>query len=470
MYSDPLMVLREYLQNSTDSLDLLQTNQNKPKIEIKIDGRNRSLEICDNGIGIPSPKVESTLLNIGASEKTSKIARGFRGIGRLGGLGYCDTLIFTTKAKGERIVTECVWDAKLLRQLVASKEVCDTFFLIDKATNVKSTVYSGSQQDHFFRVKMLNMHDSRNVLVNIPIIRSYVSQVAPVPFLPDFSFGNQINVELTRHVPSYKFYTIILNNVPIYKPYQTSVALSKDSFDTMQDIQFVELFDGNNTLAFGWLGSLNLLGTINPLCRMDGIRLRCGNILLGNKDTLSPLFKETRFNHYLVGELHTVDDRLIPNSRRDDFEDCELKGKLFNEFIKEIGVPNSFQIRELSKKRSLSTNHENTKILFSQAAMVTSNGYLSVHQRDRLISQLNSVNGTHSIQEVMLAKKLSEELLVSQDVLSIQNLSNRPKNEVIDILKTILDILSKEIPRSKSTNKLESKIYSVISDNNHFTK
>jgi HSP90 family molecular chaperone len=57
MYSAPLMILREYVQNSTDSIDLCPQGILQPVIEITVDGRTRSLEISDNGIGIPSRKV-----------------------------------------------------------------------------------------------------------------------------------------------------------------------------------------------------------------------------------------------------------------------------------------------------------------------------------------------------------------------------------------------------------------------------
>lgn len=465
MYSDPLMVLREYVQNSTDSIDLLPPRTSQPIVEITVDGRNRSVEISDNGIGIPSRKVKSTLLNIGASEKDPVNARGFRGIGRLGGLGYCDTLVFTTKSKGERTHTICTWDSKLLKQLINCKGSIDTYYLIDKTTNVKRATYSGSEKDHFFKVQMLNIHDSRNDLLNVPAIRSYLSQIAPVPFHPEFSFGEHIDVELLKRVPSYKTYKIYLNKEQIFKQYRDTILLCRESIDKIVGVHFVELRDKTNLLAFGWLGKQNLLGAVNPTSGVDGIRLRCGNILLGNKDTLSSLFKEIRFNHYLVGELHTVDNRLMPNSRRDDFEDSEKKGKLFNEFLKEIGIPYSYKIRELSKERGIIRNHDNIKMLFEQASTVINHGYLSPHQRDKLIAHLNNINGSHSVQEVQLAKKLSEELLVAQDMLSTQKIFNRPKDQVIDVLKMVLDVIYSEIPPSISANNIVNKLYRVITRN-----
>jgi len=464
MYSDPLMALREYVQNSTDSIDLLPKGTPQSVVEITVDGRNRSLEISDDGVGIPQHKVESTLLNIGASEKDPINSRGFRGIGRLGGLGYCDTLVFITKSKGEKAYTTCIWDSKLLRQLINSRRSVDTYFLIDKATSIIRSAYSGSEKDHFFKVQMLNISDSRNDLLNAPTIRLYLSQVAPVPFHPDFVFGKRIDGELSKRVPTYKSYDIVLNKEQIFKQYRSTVNLCRDSIDEIEGIQFVELHDDTSILALGWLGNLNLFGAVNPASGIDGIRLRCGNILLGNKDTLSPLFKETRFNHYLVGELHTVDKQLIPNSRRDDFEDSAIKGKLFNEFIKEIGIPFSSKIRTLSKERGKDKERDNIGTLFRHASAVINHGYLSTRQRDRIVARLNNVNGRHSTQEVQLAKQLIEEISNAQDILSAQKISKRTKSQVIDILRTTLDILYTEIPPSTSSSNLVNKLYQVITE------
>ena len=56
---------------------------------------------------------------------------------------------------------------------------------------------------------------------------------------------------------------------------------------------------------------------------MRGIRLRAGNIQIGDAEALKHLFSEARGTNYFIGEVHTVDTNLIPNSRRDYFEENE---------------------------------------------------------------------------------------------------------------------------------------------------
>jgi molecular chaperone HtpG len=98
MYDDPRFVYREYIQNCADAIDKarkigLITDGN---IHISINPAKRKIEIEDDAIGIEKEKVVEVLKNIAQSTKQKGIDKGFRGIGRLGGLGYCDRLIFET--------------------------------------------------------------------------------------------------------------------------------------------------------------------------------------------------------------------------------------------------------------------------------------------------------------------------------------------------------------------------------------
>jgi hypothetical protein len=51
-----------------------------------------------------------------------------------------------------------------------------------------------------------------------------------------------------------------------------------------------------------------------------GLRLRVGNIQVGDDRLLEDLFPEPRFNSWSVGEIHIIDARIVPNGRRDQFE------------------------------------------------------------------------------------------------------------------------------------------------------
>ena len=122
MYASPLDLYREYIQNAVDSIDAAVAEklerQDYFEIVINLDQEKNILSIFDNGRGIQSAHAVSTLIDIGNSSKQRTQNRGFRGIGRLAGLGYCEELVFSTSFSGEDKKTIIHFNAKLLRELL----------------------------------------------------------------------------------------------------------------------------------------------------------------------------------------------------------------------------------------------------------------------------------------------------------------------------------------------------------------
>ena len=136
MYSNPMHVYREYIQNSTDSIDKAIANglltASEANIHIQIDGAKRKITIRDNGCGISVEKARETLLNIGHSDKNGVDERGFRGIGRLAGLAYAEEVQFITSAHGEPVKTVMTCDCVKMQQLLQktnteTTDVMETF-------------------------------------------------------------------------------------------------------------------------------------------------------------------------------------------------------------------------------------------------------------------------------------------------------------------------------------------------------
>ena len=129
MYSDPKIVYREYIQNSVDSLEnavsLGLLEPQSMRIDIVVNAEESYISIKDNGTGIPAESAAQTLMNVGSSKKRNSNNRGFRGIGRLGGMSYCDTLVFTTSAENEAVKTMISFDCKKLRRLLVPGEYED---------------------------------------------------------------------------------------------------------------------------------------------------------------------------------------------------------------------------------------------------------------------------------------------------------------------------------------------------------
>ena len=127
MYVDPLAIYREYIQNAADAIDearvtnLLGAKENG-QVEIDIDLEQRSVRVRDNGTGIPAAEFENRMTSFGASAKRGTNARGFRGVGRLSGLAYCQELIFRSRNVGEAQVSELRWDCRKAKSLLRSTD------------------------------------------------------------------------------------------------------------------------------------------------------------------------------------------------------------------------------------------------------------------------------------------------------------------------------------------------------------
>ena len=360
MYNDPLSIYREYIQNAVDSIDigLSEGTINSAIVDITLDPFNKRISIRDNGVGIPAKMAKNILSSIGSSNKHERHLRGFRGIGRLGGIAFSDRATFRTKSYGDKIESVQEWDCLKLRQIINSRQYSLTFKeLFDNVTTFSQS--NGAQPNHnYFEVILDGVSSFRNHVFDIEKIHNYISQVAPVPFnYESFSNGKIIDQHLSNCLSFHKTYDISLNGNKIYKPYRDVINTSLKNgggADTIKAINFFEINDRNDQpLGYGWYGLReHLLGAIKKGEKYSGIRVRVGNILIGDSHLLDKCFREERFNSYIIGEIYVDSPQLIPNSRRDDFIDNDVKTHFYNSIEKTVGLPLSKEIRLRSRVMS----------------------------------------------------------------------------------------------------------------------
>ena len=357
MYSSPLDLYREYVQNAVDSIDAaIADHLERPEyfeIAINLDHEKNVLSIFDNGRGISRERAVSTLIDIGNSSKQRTQNRGFRGIGRLAGLGYCEELIFSTSFSGEETKTIIHFNAKLLSELlllsneenISVTDVMGQIITIEEATE--------KAKRHYFEVKLVGVTLNDGLMDEVQV-RDYLVQHSPLPFAKQFKWQNPIRekVKLAGYViPSY---CICLNGEELYKPYSDSFISDrvKKITDSIQDVHVKAFYRGEELSAVLWYAQTAFYGTINE-SSIKGIRIRQGNILIGDKSTCNSYFKEERFNGWIIGELHVLDPELIANSRRDDFEKNDAYYALVDS-VKDWAFSLSKDIRRISYERSLS--------------------------------------------------------------------------------------------------------------------
>ena len=393
MYENPLFVYREYIQNAADAVDhavksgVLQKGEEA--ISVRIDNERQEIIIEDHAIGIESAKAFSILRNIAKSTKQKGIDKGFRGIGRLGGLAYCQKLTFETSCKGEDVKSIVTWDAEKLQNLINDTE--------DKSSGeevVKEvTSFDSKKEDkdeHYFKVVMedVNLGD----LLNIDEVTNYLQMVAPIDINSSFLYKKEIQKYMNEHQLSVDTYNIYINGDQIFKPYNSKIY----SFDkagnkkTAGNVYQVNYFNRKSAsgepLFWGWFSMTSLEGQIPSANLARGIRLRSANIQIGDSEICKKFFTSTsdqRFSFYFFGELHALNSKLIPNSRRDYFEDNDIC-KEFENAVKEEFLKLKKYCYEVSNLKSCYKKISSTEKIRKEIEEKDKKGFTNKEEQEEL--------------------------------------------------------------------------------------
>ena len=328
MYLDPMTIYREYVQNAADAIDearcqgLLGTDE-AGEVEVDINPAARRVLIRDNGTGIAWPTFINRLTSLGASSKRGTTARGFRGVGRLAGLAYAQELIFRSRVAGEKFVSELRWDCRKLKSILLANGSDSGIVDLIRSVVVAGRIDPGDRPDRFFEVELRGVVRQRSdKLMSADAVAEYLGQVAPVPFSPKFRFGTEIAAMLRSSVDLGEL-EIQVSGVaePVYRPHRDVVVVDDKSLVKFEEVEFIEVPGVDGTVAgIGWILHHDYEGAIPTSALIKGLRLRSGNIQVGDHTLLEELFPEPRFNVWAVGEVHVVEKRIVANGRRDHFE------------------------------------------------------------------------------------------------------------------------------------------------------
>lgn len=329
MYENSFTVYREFVQNAADSIDkAIISGLEEPNnlyIDISIEYTKRKISVYDNACGISMREFKEKMLTVADSDKDRDTEKGFRGIGRLAGLGYCDRLIFQTTTKGEDKKSIIIWDGVKLKHIVDdSNQHPSSEELIETITEIKYE--PADVEEHFFEVIMEDVIFESDDLLDEEQVIKYLQAVAPVPYANYFIFSSKILEFAKNNEFKIDEYTISVNGNQLFKPYKTKLydgtADNKKPYDEISDVEF-KIFKDNNgkTIAWMWYGIAKFEKYIPIVNEMRCIRLRKENIQIGDESTIGypKFYREARGNGYFIGEIFAVDNGLIPNARRDYF-------------------------------------------------------------------------------------------------------------------------------------------------------
>lgn len=363
MYSDSRVMYREYVQNSCDAIDAAVNagiiDREDTSIDINIDAVKREIRIRDNGSGIRKEDFVRVLSDIANSDKKKAVEKGFRGIGRLCGLAYCNELQFISSAIGESEASVMTWDAWKMRTML-NDECKHTASEVLEAV-VTTTKQPAEVNDHFFEVVMVNV--TSQDLLHKDIIRDYFAFEIPVPYPNRFMFYQHIYDHAKSLGVKIDEYKIFVDTEQVFKGYKDKIYSGGKPHDDIKDVKFHDFYDENEKLiAWMWFGLSSLNGQIKAQDNLQrGLRLRKGNIQIGNSGTLRKQFKDPRGNEYFIGEVFVVHPDLIPNARRDYFNENAVRDTFeakLSDFFEYLWKLCNIASDERSAYKSINDYHE----------------------------------------------------------------------------------------------------------------
>jgi predicted Ser/Thr protein kinase len=330
MYGEARNAIREYIQNGFDSIQRARELKILPPdgghITVTMATDKKSLIIRDDGAGLPAKSAVATLTRVGASTKTHTRNAGFRGIGRLAGIVFCDKLTFITKAKGERKQTRVVFEAKAMRAAMSpAKGSAASAEDLMKAHVRPFQKVSAKPEEHFFEVRIEGLRDAPDECTSQKEMRDFLSQVAPVPYPDDFPY----RADLTKAAAD--------AGIPI-EEVKVSVISGARTREVRKVYGNEYEFDGGEIALSGreirtspsgrwwaWIGKKEESGAYTD-AKVRGLRVRVRNIQIDGAELFRDIFKEVspsqiRFQDYFLGEIFVKPTALVPNARRDGFEE-----------------------------------------------------------------------------------------------------------------------------------------------------
>jgi hypothetical protein len=326
LYPDKRHVLREFVQNSFDSLaDLRRATPRAQLSPIEIKIEPPSIFVGDKGLGMRVEQVKQYRY-LGFSGKHPTTHAGFRGIGKYSAVAVAEKIIVDSSPLGVARRYRAVIHADRMMEALRREKNPPLERILRENTEFSET--RGPLEDHFTFVELHRIRADAAELMNIDDMRHYLTRNGPVPLDPSFPLAPKIETQLRDNVPSYLAVGIKLNGESLYKPF----------FENCSDPEFETVLFNDmrpEVLAFCWYCQNQAKGQLDPK-EEAGLIFRVKNIAVGDGQlSRRMLWKTTpERSFYFFGEIHVLDSEVVPSSDRTDFEDNAARERLVSRALR----------------------------------------------------------------------------------------------------------------------------------------
>uniref|UniRef100_C6DYA8 ATP-binding protein n=1 Tax=Geobacter sp. (strain M21) TaxID=443144 RepID=C6DYA8_GEOSM len=342
LYENPIILFREYVQNSADAYKKAKNDGYASiddfDINIKIDKSNACITITDNGYGIyTTADFEKKMINIAMSDKLDRSQYiGFRGIGRLSAMPFCNSLEFVNKKKGSAQLDKCKWDGSKYRNLLNSDatDLQSFFDIVKSIVEVSSEASDGAIDDHYFKVIIKGYSPEIAEVIESANFKQRLKKMLPLKYSDNFKASQKI-IEKYNQFMSEAFndfaYSVKLDGEELLKNYSDSKHVLES------DIVFWEITGkaGPKKEPGEKIGIMWFTFNKKPIANNDdndyGILVRSKNVLMGTNDTFADLCENSKehISTYreltqalrgVYGEMLINSTNLKDNARREWFK------------------------------------------------------------------------------------------------------------------------------------------------------
>ena len=273
-------------------------------------------------------------------------------------------------------------------------------------------------------------------------------------------------------------YCVQVNGQQIFKEYTTKIkeqsGANLRNYDDISKLEFKDFYDDEgNLLAWMWYGLSRFEKSIPKVNQMRGLRVRSGNIQIGNDDVVQDLFKENRGNYYFVGEIFAEDDRLIPNSQRDYFNENETR-VMFEDELRTYFYDVLHRLYYDANR--LKNAYKKQEEYVSKVDEYNKNGFVNEEEKQRLKFAIDKAEkeAGEAKRQIDKFKEMDDDSPIAEVQKSIEDKFGAEKlqkevdeKEVVktDVLAKKKQYITSSMSKlSKSERKLVSRILTIIND------
>ena len=248
---------------------------------------------------------------------------GFRGIGIYSGFDICNRLLVTTKTSGEAKARILEFDfGEMKAQLKAERDAkSQRTSLTELLTKYSHFKQEEDQVDRHYTIVQLEELSRVHIghLADHELLRTYMLHNLPIDFADNFPYKDQINSQLENHVPGYNAVRVKL--LTDFAPPEIIVRpnipnLREPIMDTVRNA------DGKK-IAYYW-ACLHAKGGELPdgYSEYRGLVYKVRGFTIGNRSRLRGYFTTAKGTLYdwCTGEVYVIDENVVPNAARNDFE------------------------------------------------------------------------------------------------------------------------------------------------------